>query len=98
IKITDPLSIPEIYTPNDDGKNDVWLIKGLDAYPDNSVEIYNRWGNLVYKARPYKNDWDGTPNVKAMGSGKLPVGTYFYILNLGDAEGTVKKGFVKLVY
>jgi gliding motility-associated-like protein len=98
IKVTYPLFIPEVFTPNDDNKNDVWEIKGLDAYPNNKVEIYNRWGNLIYEASPYKNEFDGHPNVKVMGSGKVPAGTYFYILELGDSEGTVKKGFFKLVY
>jgi gliding motility-associated-like protein len=98
IKVTDALFVPELVTPNGDMKNDIWFIKGLDAYPENKAEIYNRWGNLVYKAGPYKNDWDGKPNVQAMGSDRLPTGTYFYILYLNDKDNTVKKGFLKLEY
>ncbi|MCX8081642.1 MAG: gliding motility-associated C-terminal domain-containing protein, partial [Bacteroidia bacterium] len=73
-------------------------IKGLDAYPKNKVEIFNRWGNLVFKMEPYDNKWDGKPNVQSMGTDKLPVGTYFFILYLNDKDNTVKKGFLKLEY
>jgi gliding motility-associated-like protein len=93
-------AIPEIFTPNGDGKNDPFYIPGLDAYPNCKLEIYNRWGNLIYEAMPYKNDWDGTPNKSSMGKGKLPVGTYFYILDLGDDKEPqrIRKGFVQLEY
>lgn len=99
IKVTGGLgTIPELFTPNGDIKNDVFLIPGLDSYPKNSLQIYNRWGNMVYEAKPYKNDWDGSPNKSGMGTGKLPVGTYFYILDLGDEKEEIKKGFVQLEY
>ncbi|MBP6827933.1 MAG: gliding motility-associated C-terminal domain-containing protein, partial [Saprospiraceae bacterium] len=68
-------------SPNGDGKNDVWHIPGIDFYPDNEVQIFNRWGNLVFKQKGYSNSqaWDGTWN----GHG-LPDGAYFYIIDLGD--------------
>jgi len=91
-------SIPEIFTPNGDGKNDPFYIPGLDNYPKNKLQIFNRWGNIVYEAAPYKNDWDGSPNKTSMGTGKLPVGTYFYILDLGVETEEVRKGFVQLEY
>jgi len=89
--------IPEVLTPNNDGKNDVFEIKGINNYPDNDLQIFNRWGNLIYKIKGYNNTWDGTPN-KNGGSGKLPAGTYFYILNLGDKDSQVFRGFVELMY
>lgn len=101
IKVTGGLgTIPEIFTPNGDGKNDPFYIPGLDAYPNCKLQIFNRWGNMVYEAAPYKNDWDGTPNKSSMGKGKLPVGTYFYILDLGDDKEPerIRKGFVQLEY
>jgi gliding motility-associated-like protein len=101
IKVTGGLgTIPEIFTPNGDGKNDPFYIPGLDAYPNCTLQIYNRWGNMVYEAAPYKNDWDGTPNKSSMGKGKLPVGAYFYILDLGDDKEPerIRKGFVQLEY
>lgn len=92
--------IPEVFTPNGDGKNDVFEITGLDSYPNNSLQIFNRWGNPVYDAKPYKNDWDGSPNTAGKtGSSKLPTATYFYILDLGTGEAKdVIRGFIQLQY
>jgi gliding motility-associated-like protein len=99
IKVTGGLGdIPEIFTPNGDGKNDPFYIPGLDSYPKNKLQIFNRWGNIVYEASPYKNDWDGKPNKSSIGTDKLPVGTYFYILDLGDEKEEIRKGFVQLEY
>jgi gliding motility-associated-like protein len=99
IKVTGGLgTIPELFTPNGDTKNDVFNIPGLENYPKNSLQIFNRWGNMIYEAKPYKNDWDGSPNKSSMGTGKLPVGTYFYILDLGDEKEEIRKGFVQLEY
>jgi gliding motility-associated-like protein len=66
-----------IITPNGDGVNDVLIVEGLDANsPDNKSEmtIYNQWGNVVYQAQPYRNDWGGT-----FRNAGLPDGTYYYI-------------------
>lgn len=100
IKVTEGIgTVPEVFTPNGDGHNDAFEIKGLDAYPNNSLQIFNRWGNPVYFAKPYKNDWDGTPNTAGKtGSSKLPTATYFYILDLGDENKTIFRGFIQLQY
>jgi gliding motility-associated-like protein len=95
--------IPEVFTPNGDLFNPTFEIKGLDAYPNNSLQVFNRWGNPVYSAKPYKNDWTGMPNVAGKtGSDKLPVGTYYYILDLGDEklelDKRIYKGYVQLQY
>lgn len=90
--------IPELVTPNGDGKNDVWEIKGLLNFKNAEVEIYNRWGNLVYQKSPYKNEWDGTANFGSGNKGKLPAGSYFYILKLNDKDNRVYKGHVRLEY
>jgi gliding motility-associated-like protein len=90
--------IPELITPNGDGKNDVWEIKGLLNFKNAEVEIYNRWGNLVYQKSPYKNDWDGTANFGSGNKGKLPAGSYFYILKLNDKDNRTYKGHVRLEY
>ncbi|MGM0408202.1 MAG: gliding motility-associated C-terminal domain-containing protein, partial [Bacteroidota bacterium] len=80
-------SIPEGFSPNGDGINDVFVIRGIQNYPDNSFVIFNRWGNKVFESSPYQNTWDGKPT-KAfnIGDDELPVGTYFYILDLGDGS------------
>lgn len=77
------LKIYNEFSPNDDGQNDFFYIDCINQYPDNQLEIFNRWGNLVYFKKGYNNTWDG----KADGSAKtLPEGTYFYILDLGDGS------------
>lgn len=91
--------IPELLSPNSDGLNDVFNIKNIDYFPDNELFIFNRWGNLVYKMKSYKNTWDGVPNAEQKtGSNKLPPATYYYLLNLGDKDNQVFKGFVQLMY
>jgi gliding motility-associated-like protein len=73
--------IPNAITPNGDGVNDVWRIRELAELPDNEVIIINRWGDEVFNAKPYLNDWGGTYQGKP-----LPAGTYYYILKLNDLE------------
>lgn len=90
--------IPELMTPNGDGKNDNFEIKNIGSFPNNELQIFNRWGNLVYSMNGYYNNFNGTPNYKSNSEGKLPSGTYFYILKLGDAENKVYKGFLQLAY
>lgn len=77
------LKIYNEFSPNDDGQNDFFYIDCIDRYPNNQLEIFNRWGNLVYYKKGYNNTWNG----KADDSAKtLPEGTYFYILDLGDGS------------
>ena len=85
ITIGDPedCTIPTIFTPNRDGINDFFLIPCLAApqYADNSVTIFNSYGNEVFRASPYQNDWDGTYN-----GDDLPEGTYFFIVEFGSVR------------
>ncbi|MPM16763.1 hypothetical protein SDC9_63145 [bioreactor metagenome] len=81
------LFIPEGYSPNADGIHDHFDIIGIDAYPSNVLKIYNRWGSLVYVSKGYHNEWDGFSNSDLInGKTKLPEGTYYYILDLGDGS------------
>lgn len=93
ITLTEPyvLQMPEGFSPNLDGKNDVFVIHGLEAYPNNELTIYNRWGNIVYSKNGYLNDWNGTSNNGQV----LPDGTYFAILEINKGE-IVLKGYVEL--
>ena len=77
---------------NDDGINDVFYIANIQEYPENKLQIFNRWGNKVYEAEGYKNQWNGVWD----GNKDLPDGTYFYILELNDAAGRVFKGYLEL--
>ena len=89
--IPDYRSIPimRTFSPNNDGVNDFWIVQEIDKYPNNELTIYNRWGNLVYKKKPYDNTWNGKSNVSVMGSDDLPEGTYYYILKY-DKNRTAK--------
>ena len=90
------LFIPDGFSPNGDGVNDVFNIRGLKAYPDNELLIFNRWGDKVFEAKPYGNDWDGASKFGIIpGNEKLPIGTYFYILDLGN-KGKKMKGYIYL--
>lgn len=83
----DTLLVPTGFSPNSDGTNDGYVIDGIEQYPDNKLWVYNRWGKLVYKAKNYENNWDGTGNVAGISMGnKVGPGTYFYILDLNDNE------------
>ena len=71
------IKIPNGFSPNADGKNDVWQIDNIFQFPDNVVEVYNRWGELLFMSKGYAVPFDGKYNGK-----NLPVGTYYYIIDL----------------
>jgi len=83
--IDDLLIIYNAISTNGDGINDVWLIDGIDLFPDNEVMIFNRWGDKVKELRHYGQNgvfWDGTNK-----SGKMvPDGTYYYVLKIRDVK------------
>jgi gliding motility-associated-like protein len=96
----DPLEffIPEGFSPNNDGTNDRFMISGLNGKTI-SLLIYNRWGNKVYVNGNYDNSWEGTANVGGtLGKGKLPQGTYYYIIEFLGGNGESINGFVVLEY
>ncbi|MBI5218029.1 MAG: gliding motility-associated C-terminal domain-containing protein [Bacteroidia bacterium] len=82
------LEIPSAFTPNGDGLHDLWNIKNLHLYPHAVIEVYNRWGSLIYKAGTSDKRWDGTYNGTPVASG-----TYVYIVDLDNGtkarQGTV---------
>jgi len=86
--------IPEGFSPNGDNINDRFVIPDLAInYPNYNIEVYNRWGNMVFKGNASTPDWDGFSNQSGtLGDGVLPVGVYFYILNYNDGATTSEQG------
>ncbi len=82
--------VPEIFTPNGDGINDIFYIKGLKNYPEANLIVFDNMGHVVYRSQgPYVNNWDGTQQVGAdryMGVA-LKEGLYFFVLDHNVAPG-----------
>ncbi|HEY1193947.1 gliding motility-associated C-terminal domain-containing protein [Flavobacterium sp.] len=99
---SDEITIYNAVSPNGDGKNDSFHIKGIDKFPDNKVEIYNRWGVKVYETLSYNESdnvfrgySEGRDTIKK--SDGLPDGTYFYIIEYNNNEKVVhKSGYLYL--
>jgi len=77
--------VVNLFTPNGDGINDTFFIKGLNNYDDNEVSIYNIYGNQVFNQKAYKNDWKGTYN-----GSDLPDGTYYYVVKFSTSDKIIK--------
>ena len=92
---TEIVEIFNEFSPNGDGINDYFQIDGIENYPNNRLEIYNRWGNIVFEMKAYDNSWDGTSTVRYTieKDNKLPIGVYFYILHLGS-DGKTMSGWL----
>ncbi|WP_405569314.1 gliding motility-associated C-terminal domain-containing protein, partial [Winogradskyella sp. Asnod2-B02-A] len=82
------LTIYNEFSPDGNGVNETFMIDCIEQYPNNKLEVYNRWGNIVYSTKGYLNNWNGTSNGRAVinQSDDLPVGTYYYVLDLGDGS------------
>jgi gliding motility-associated-like protein len=90
------VEIPEGFSPNNDQINDLFVIRGIENYPNNHIRIYNRWGVLIYEMHAYVNQWDGkTTKSNTLNSSELPTPSYFYLLDLGN-ETPIKKGSIYL--
>lgn len=82
---------PNIFTPNEDGDNDNFIVPCLEKYRDNKMQIFNRWGDVVFEKENYNNDWKGTYN-----NNPLPAGTYYYLLRVDELKKTFT-GFITLI-
>lgn len=95
VEITGNFKIPEGFSPDGDGVNDYFEIRGLEQYDRVTISVFNRWGNVIYKSDNYQNDWDGTTSKTLGGASSLPTGTYFYVIKVVD-NGNQYKGNVFL--
>ncbi|UOY07815.1 gliding motility-associated C-terminal domain-containing protein [Muricauda sp. SCSIO 64092] len=80
-----------LFSPNGDGINDTLILVGHQNFPNNNLQIFDRYGNLVYEEQAYDSTWDGTGD-----NGDLPKGTYFYVLDLGDGSDATK-GWIQII-
>jgi gliding motility-associated-like protein len=77
VRVYKQVKIPNAFSPNGDGINDDWKILNLETYPEGILQVFNRHGQQVYYSRGYSRNWNGTFNGKP-----LPVGTYYYVIDL----------------
>lgn len=85
------ITIPTAFTPNNDGINDQWQIEALAGYPNCMVNIFTRYGAMIYHSKGYSQPWDGTFN-----GAKLAPGTYYYLIDLGNSSPKLS-GYVTLI-
>ncbi|MEX1133150.1 MAG: gliding motility-associated C-terminal domain-containing protein [Flavobacteriales bacterium] len=81
ITVVPDIVIPTGFTPNGDGHNETWIIDFIELFPNVEVEIYNRWGEMLFQSVGYRTPWDGRYS-----GGPVPVGTYYYVVKLNDPE------------
>ena len=80
-----------ILTPNGDGKNDIWFVKNIDLFPNNTVTVFDHTGRILYTKKGYANDWDGNYNGQPLNED-----TYYYLIDLGPGARKIK-GFITVV-
>ena len=94
-----PIVVFNAFSPNGDGVNDTWIIQGITRFPNNKVQVFNRWGNLIYQETGYDNTskvWNGLSNQGIVFiNNEAPDGAYYYIIELGDGSERLR-GFVVL--
>jgi gliding motility-associated-like protein len=89
------LVVPDAFSPNGDGVNDTYHIQGLEYYPRNSFQVFNRWGSKVYERSPYTNTWTGKSEGKLNWGADLPESTYYFILDPGNDKEVIT-GYIYL--
>ncbi len=77
VNVFPDIIFPNGFSPNGDGVNETWEIDFIQEFPESVVEVYNRWGDLLFRSVGYVEEWDGQYNNKP-----LPVGTYYYVIEL----------------
>jgi gliding motility-associated-like protein len=97
IFMIEELRVPEIITPNNDTKNDVLIIDGIEYFPNAMLQIFNRYGHVVFQSKGYENNWGGYSNQGSLGGNKpLPTGSYYYTLLYN--EGRNKQAGLIYIY
>ncbi|WP_010227835.1 T9SS type B sorting domain-containing protein [Gillisia marina] len=86
------------FSPNKDGMNETFMIDCIEKYPNNYLQIFNRDGNRVFEKKSYKNGWDGSAegDLSIGSQKKVPNGTYFFVLDLGNGSPQIK-GWIQII-
>ena len=95
VTVTDPIDIYSAISPNGDGVNDSWKIGKIERFEACQVEVFDRWGQSVFKSVGYERPWDGTFKGKY-----LPTGPYYYVIELNSLDVTIAPftGVVSIVH
>ena len=91
VKVYKKITIPNTFSPNGDGINDYWQIDALITYPESTMQVFDRYGQQVYRSEGYSTPWDGRYNGQP-----LPAGTYYYVLDLKNNTPKIS-GWVLIV-
>ncbi|SFQ53137.1 gliding motility-associated C-terminal domain-containing protein [Hymenobacter arizonensis] len=95
VTVRPPIRIPNAFTPNGDGRDDTWQIEFIEQFPENTVSVFNRWGNRIFSAENYSraNEWRGDINGQP-----APVGTYYYVVVTKGPLGKSYSGSITILY
>ncbi len=95
LTVSDPVLVYNTFTPNGDGINDTWRIKFIEKFPNCQIEVFDRWGQSIFKSVGYAQPWDGTFKGRF-----LPTGAYYYVMELNSLEVTIPPltGTVSIVH
>lgn len=77
VRVFKKVDIPNAFSPNGDGINEKWILKNIETYPEADISVFNRYGQLLYKAKGSGQPWDGMYNGRP-----LPVASYYYVIDL----------------
>jgi gliding motility-associated-like protein len=94
ITVTNGLNVPNTFSPNGDDNNDTWLIEGIERFPNNLVQIFDRWGQKIYQANGYSElkAWDGRTS-----TGNVAEGVYYYVIDLRDQNEYPLHGNINVI-
>ena len=84
VAVGSPIDVPNAFSPNNDAYNDTWDIYGLSQFPTSTIEVFDRWGQSVYRSVSYPNPWAG----KNRGV-DVPAGTYYYVIHLNEPNANL---------
>ena len=94
VTVRQPVRIPNAFSPNGDGNDDTWQIDNIEQFPDNTVTVFNRWGNQIFSATNYSraNEWRGDINGQP-----APIGTYYYVVVTKGPLGRSYAGYIVII-